>query len=281
MEELLLTRSYFSPDYDNILCVGEDSRNPDAYCERSVALPGVIRKTTISGTITSLERKLANERATSNKLVTKSKDQETLLRQETLSWKKKYESLDHEAKVAEETSARNISNLEVKISSMENSFRRDQHEISAQKYSLSELRATKTKLEAQVQQSTTQLQELTIEKNGTNDEVRLLKTRLQQSTTQIQTLQTEKIKANGQIQSLQADLERLQIKMNNLEKSNELMAMELAAKDLSLKDEESHVKELVKTISNLEISEAQLKQVIASCWLHRIYTWFAGFRLVC
>jgi chromosome segregation ATPase len=328
MEELLLTTSYFSHDYDDILCVGGSFSNPDTYCARSVAPPGEIRNTIISEvcdllatisaapmsstsddlynlatlclcqshvsqadmiaseweqalrntmqqyhrssspsrnsmvmnmdiqrlqqTIASFKRVLANKRAAAKAMAIKSKDQEARLLEETLSWKNNYESLDHETKVAQQTSADKINNLEVKISSLENSFQRDRREISAQRQSLSELRAAKTKLEADVQQSTTQNQ----------------------------TLQTEKIKANDKIESLQGDLRNLQAKIVDLEKSNEFMAIELAAKNLALRGEETRVKELMKVISNLEISETHLKQVIASCWLHRIYNWLTGSRLV-
>jgi chromosome segregation ATPase len=210
----------------------------------------------------------------------KSKDQEARLLEETLSWKKNYESLNHETKLAQQTSVNKINSLEAKISSLENSFQRDQREISAQIHSLSELRTAKKKLEADVQQSANQLKALKAEHLGANDEVQLLKEKLQQSTTQNGTLQTERIIINDKIESLQGDFRNLQTKMCDLEKRNESMAIELAAKNLALRGEETRVKELMKVISNLEISEAHLKQVIASCWLHRIYNWFTGSRLV-
>jgi chromosome segregation ATPase len=231
-------------------------------------------------TIASLERDLANKRAAADAMTIKSKDKEARLLEETLSWKKNYESLNHETKLAQQTSVNKINSLEAKISSLENSFQRDQREISAQIHSLSELRTAKKKLEADVQQSANQLKALKAEHLGANDEVQLLKEKLQQSTTQNGTLQTERIIINDKIESLQGDFRNLQTKMCDLEKRNESMAIELAAKNLALRGEETRVKELMKVISNLEISEAHLKQVIASCWLHRIYNWFTGSRLV-
>ncbi|SPJ72643.1 uncharacterized protein FTOL_02372 [Fusarium torulosum] len=231
-------------------------------------------------TIASLKRKLSNKRAAADVMATKSKDKEASLLEETLLWKKKYENLDHETKVAQKISANKIRDLEVKISSLENSFQRDQREISAQRHSLSDLRTAKKKLEADVQQSATHLEALKAERISADDEAQLLKAKLQQSTMQNQTLQAEKIGTNNKIESLQGDLRNLQTKVGDLEKSNEFMAIELAAKNLALRGEETRVKELMKVISNLEISEAHLKQVIASCWLHRIYNWLTGSRLV-
>lgn len=356
MEELLLTPAFFSRDYDDILCVGENFSNPETYCARSVAPPGRIRNTIIRGVrdflstisaapmnttmddlldlatlclcqshvsqaeivasewsqalrkamqryhlssspsrnsmvtnmdvqnlqqnVESLKRKLANKRAAADAMATEFEDTEARLLEENQLWKKKYENLDNQTKVVQQTSATNIKNLEAKISSLENSFQRDQREISAQRHSLSDLEIAKQKLEANVKQSATLLEVLRAEHTGANDEAQLLRARLQQSTTQNQTLQTEKIKTNDAIESLQEALRDLQTKMSDLQKSNESMTIELAAKDLALRGEETHVKELVKVISNLEISEAHLKHVIASCWLHRIYNWFTGSRLV-
>ncbi|KAH7263743.1 hypothetical protein BKA59DRAFT_520751 [Fusarium tricinctum] len=356
MEELLLTPAFFSRDYDDILCVGENFSSPETYCARSVAPPGRIRNTSIRGVrdllstisaaptnttmedlfklatlclcqrhvsqadiiasewsealrkatrqhhlssspsrnsmvtnmdaerlqqnIESLKRKLASKRAAVDAMATEFEDTEARLLEENQLWKKKYENLDNQTKAVQQASANKISNFEFKIYSLENSFQRDQREISAQRHSLSELEISKQKLEATVKQSATQLEVLRSERTGANDEAQLLRAKLQQSTTQNQTLQAEKIKTNDAIESLQEALRDLQTKMSDLQKSNESMKIELAAKDLALRGEETHVKELVKVISNLEISEAHLKHVIASCWLHRIYNWFTGSRLV-
>ncbi|CAG7566170.1 unnamed protein product [Fusarium equiseti] len=224
-------------------------------------------------TIQSLEDDLENIRAGS-------KDQVASLREQNLSWEKKYKSFSKETKVAQQTSAKDISDLEAKVSCLTNSFHKDQREILAQRQSLSDLRAAKTKIEADAQQSATQLRTLRAEHTCVKDEVQLLQARLQQSTTQNQTLETERAKANDEIKFLREDIRNLHIKVVDLEKGNASLVTELATKDLALQREESRVKEFVKVISALEISEAHLKQVIASCWLHRIYNWFTGSRLV-
>lgn len=311
MAELLLTPSYFSYDYDGILCVGDSVSNPDAYCARSVApvaRPGEIRNAiskvrnllaTISAAPMSTTYDDLHNLATLclcqshiyqaydvasewEQALQKTIRQYHLLpssSRNSMVTNKDVQRLD-ETKVAQRISANKIRDLEVKISSLENSFQRDQREISAQRHSLSELRTAKKKLEADVQQSATHLEALKAERISADDEAQLLKAKLQQSTTQNQTLQAEKIETNNKIESLQGDLRNLQTKVGDLEKSNEFMAIELAAKNLALRGEETRVKELMKVISNLEISEAHLKQVIASCWLHRIYNWLTGSRLV-
>ncbi|KAF5669460.1 hypothetical protein FHETE_4964 [Fusarium heterosporum] len=259
-------------------------------------------------TIESLQSDLEDEYDAADTLAKESKDKEARLLKETLSWKKKYDSLDHEAKVAQQASAKTISDLRAIVTSQNNSFPRDLAEIAAQRQSLSELRTTKKKLEtdvqqsatqlealraesigirdevqrlkAKLQQSSTQIEALKAERIGATDEVQLLKARLQQSTMQNQTFQTEMIGTNNKMESLQGDLGNLQAKMNDLKKSNELMTVELTAKDLALRGEKTRVTELMKVISDLKISEVQLKQVMASCWLHRIYNWLTGSRLV-
>ncbi|KAH7174392.1 uncharacterized protein B0J16DRAFT_181806 [Fusarium flagelliforme] len=224
-------------------------------------------------TIQSLENDLANVQAGA-------KDQVASLREQNLSWKKEYESLSKETKVAQQTSAKDISDLEAKVSCLTNSFHRGQREISAQRQSLSDLREARTKIEADAQQSATQLRTLRAEHTCVKDEVQLLQARLQQSVTQNQALETERAKANDEIKSLREDISNLRIKVVDLERSNASLVTMLATKDLALQREESRVKEFLKVISALEISEAHLKQVIASCWLHRIYNWFTGSRLV-
>ena len=224
-------------------------------------------------TIQSSEYNLANVRAGSE-------DQVASLREQNLSWEKECESLPKETKIAQQTSAKDISDLEMKVSCLTNSFHRDQREISAQRQSLSNLREAKTKIEADAQQSVTQLKTLRVEHTCVKDEVQRLQARLQQSITQNQTLETERAKANDEIKFLQEDISNLRIKVVDLEKGNASLETKLATRDLALQREESRVEELLKVISALEISEAHLKQVIASCWLHRIYNWLTGSRLV-
>ena len=224
-------------------------------------------------TIESLDDDLEDVRAGS-------KDQVATLREQNLTWEKKYEGLSEETKVAQQTSSKVISDLEAKVSCLTNSFHRDQREIVAQRQSLSDLREAKAKLEADAQQASTQLRTLRAEHTCVKDEVQLLRTRLQQSITQNQALETKTAKANDEIRLLRQDISNLRIKVVDLETGNASLVTKLTAKDLALQREESRVEELLKVISALEISEAHLKQVMASCWLHRIYNWFTGSRLV-
>ncbi|RGP70082.1 hypothetical protein FSPOR_4194 [Fusarium sporotrichioides] len=230
---------------------------------------GTSRTSTITGTevqrlqqsVASLKRDLAGERTAVELITKRSKDKETNFLENISTLERNYKSSKQEAEVAHQTSTNKIYSLKAKIWSLERLSQRHQRELLAQRQSVLQLRTTKTKLQADAQRSATQLEALRAERIGANDEVQLLKTKLEQSNVQNQTLQTEKVEANNEIESLQEELQSLKIKMSGLEKSNKSMVVELAAKNIALGGEETRVKELMKVISNLEISEANLKQV--------------------